>query len=267
MSEVFAADFMRTAAFGGAAAALALGILGVYIVLRRVVFVGLALANVATLGAAIAVTLGWRYEVTIVGAAIAAAVALALSATPRRVPAESLVGWGYAAAAGATVLILARSAPDTIQVMGLVFGTVLAVRWSEAWMLAAIALAVLAVHLVLGKRLTLVVFDSETAQAAGVRTTWWTVFLYLLVGVATAAGLRATGTLLAFSLLTLPAMAALLVTRSLVATFALSAAVAVASVLAGLAMSFQWDLPTGPLTVVLLAAVVAVAQLVERVRR
>jgi ABC-type Mn2+/Zn2+ transport system permease subunit len=266
MSEMFAAEFMRTAAVGGCAAAFALGILGVYIVLRRVVFVGLALANVATLGAAIAVTLGWSYEVTIVGAAVAAAVALALSATPRRVPAESLVGWGYAAAAGATVLILARSAPDTLQVMGLVFGTVLAVRWSEAGTLAAIALAVLAVHLVLGKRLTLVVFDSETARAAGVRTTWWTVFLYLLVGVATAAALRATGTLLAFSLLTLPAMAALLVTRSLLATFVLSAAISVAAVLVGLVMSFQWDLPTGPLTVVLLAAVVAVAQLVERAR-
>jgi ABC-type Mn2+/Zn2+ transport system permease subunit len=267
VAEMFAADFMRTAALGGAAAALALGVLGVYVVLRRVVFVGLALANVATLGAAIAVTLAWSYEVTIVAAATLAAVALALLATPRRVPAESLVGWGYAASAGATVLILARSAPDTMQVMGLVFGTVLAVRPGEAWTLGGLALLVIAVHLVLGKRLTLVVFDPDTARAAGVRTTGWTVFLYLLVGVATAAGLRATGTLLAFSLLTLPAMAALLVTRSLLATFALSAAIAVTALLVGLTLSFQWDLPTGPLTVVLLAGVVAAAQLVARLRR
>jgi len=264
---MFAEEFMRTAALGGAAAALALGILGVYVVLRRVVFVGLGLANVATLGAAMAVTLGWSYEVTIVGTAVAGAVALALSATPRRVPAESLVGWGYAVSAGATVLLLARSAPDTIQVMGLVFGTVLAVRPSEAWTLAGLALFVIAVHLVLGKRLTLVVFDSDTARAAGVRTTGWTVFLYMLVGVVTAVGLRATGTLLAFSLLTLPAMAALLVTRSLLATFVLSAGIAVSAVLVGLTLSFQWDLPTGPLTVVLLAAIVALAQLVERLRR
>jgi ABC-type Mn2+/Zn2+ transport system permease subunit len=267
MSEIFAEEFMRMAAIGGVAAALALGLLGVYVVLRRVVFVGLAVANVATLGAALAVALHWGSQITVLGAALFAALALALTATPRRVPAESLVGWGYAAAAGLTVLILARSAPETMQLMGLVFGTVLAVRASEAWILVCIAVAVVAVHVVFGKRLVLVVFDPDTARAAGVRTTAWTVMLYLMVGIATAAGLRATGTLLAFSLMTLPAMAALLITRSLVGTFIVASVVSVVGVFTGLVLSFQWDLPTGPLTVALLAGVVAIAQLVDRLRR
>jgi zinc transport system permease protein len=264
---MFELDFMRLAALGGAAAALALSVLGVYIVLRRVVFVGLAVANVATLGAAVALTVGLPPEIVVIGAAVAAAVSLALTATPRRVPAESLVGWGYAAAAALTVLILARSAVSTLQVMGLVFGMVLAVTRGEAWMLVVLAAVIVAIHVMVGQRLVLVLFDTDAARAAGVRTGAWTMFLYLLVGVAVSAGLRTTGTLLSFAFLTLPAMAALLLTQSLSAAFALSAAIGVTAMLGGLVMSFRWDLPTGPVTVALLAGVVGVAQIVDHFRR
>jgi ABC-type Mn2+/Zn2+ transport system permease subunit len=266
MHEIFEAQFMRLAAIGGSAAALALGVLGVYVVLRRVVFVGLALANIATLGAALAVVIGVAPELSALAAALAGAAGLALAAVPRRVPAESLVGWGYAAAAAVTVLVLARSAPGTTEIMSLVFGTVLTVSPGMVGVLVALAVGVLAVHALFGKRFLLVVFDEDTARAAGVRTTLWTLALYLVVGLATAAALRATGTLLAFALVTLPAMGALLVTRGLTACFVVSAAIAVAVVPAGLVLSYVWDLPTGPLTVGLLAACVAAAHVIGRWR-
>jgi zinc transport system permease protein len=263
---MFELSFMRMAALGGSAAAVALSVLGVYIVLRRVVFVGLAVANAATLGAAVALTAGLPPEVVVIGAAVAAALSLALRATPRRVPAESLVGWGYATAAALTVLVLARSAVDTLQVMGLVFGMVLAVTRVEALMLVAIAAAIVAIHIMIGQRLILVLFDTDAARAAGVRTGAWTMFLYLLVGIAVSTGLRTTGTLLSFAFLTLPAMAALLLTQSLAAAFALSAGIGVTAMLSGLVMSFRWDLPTGPVTVALLAGAVGIAQIVSRFR-
>lgn len=267
MREMFELEFMRMAALGGTAAALALSLLGVYIVLRRVVFVGLAIANVATLGVAVALTAGLPPQIVVLLAAVAAALSLALTATPRRVPAESLVGWGYAAAAAFTVLVLARSAVDTLQVMGLVFGMVLAVTPVEAWMLVGVAAVIVAFHVMVGARLILVLFDTDAARAAGVRTGPWTMVLYLLVGIAVSAGLRTTGTLLSFAFLTLPAMAALLLTQSLAAAFGLSAAIGMTAMLSGLVVSFQWDLPTGPVTVALLAGAVGIAQIVDRARR
>jgi ABC-type Mn2+/Zn2+ transport system permease subunit len=266
VADVLALEFMRLAAVTGVAAALALSVLGVYMVLKRVVFVGLTLANVATLGAALALALHWPLHLCSVAAAVAAAVALAVTAAPRRVPAEAVVGWGFAAASALTVLVLARTAADG-DAMRLLFGNVLAISRLEAALMAAVAVLVVAVHVAFAKRFVLVVFDPETARAAGIATGAWTVLLYLTVGSATATAVHETGALLAFALLTLPAMAALLATRGLTAAFLAAPAIAVAAVVAGLLLSFVWDLPTGPFTVALLAAAVPLAGLAGRLRR
>lgn len=266
MTELFSLEFMRLAAVAGVAAALSLSVMGVYVVLKRVVFVGLTLANVATLGAAAALAVGLPVEATAVAAALAGAAGLALATQPRRIPAESVVGWGFAAASSATVLVLARTTADG-DAMRLLFGNVLAITRHEAAFMVAVALAAVAVHAVFAKRLVLVVFDPETARAAGIATRLWELFLYLTVGAATAAAVHETGALLAFALLTLPAMAALLVTRGMRSAFATAASIAVAAVLGGLLLSFRLDLPTGPFTVALLSLAVPVAHLAGRMRR
>ncbi len=266
MSDIFQLEFMRLAAVAGVAAAVTLSLMGVYVVLKRVVFVGLTLANLATLGAAAALALGWPVEVVAIAAALAGAAALALLATPRAVPTESLIGWGFAAASALTVLVLARSATADAEAMRLLFGNVLAISAGEAVLMAAVAAAVVVVNALFARRFVLVVFDLEAARAAGIHTTFWTLVLYLTMGGATAAAVHETGALLAFALLVLPAMAALLVTRRLTSAFASSVAIAIACVSAGLVLSFRWDLPTGPLTVALLAAAVLVAALARRVR-
>lgn len=265
MLEIFSLEFMRLAAVAGVASALALSVLGVYVVLKRVVFVGLTLANVATLGAAAALALHLPLEFTAIAASLAAAAALAAVATPRRVPAEAIIGWGFAAASALTVLILARTAADA-DAMRLLFGNVLAISPFEAALAAVVAAVVLAVHLAFAKRFVLVVFDPQTARAAGIVTGAWTVLLYLTIGGATAAAVHETGALLAFALLVLPATAALLATRGLRAAFFAAPAIGVAAVLTGLVLSFRWDLPTGPLTVALLAAAVPLAALFGRLR-
>jgi ABC-type Mn2+/Zn2+ transport system permease subunit len=266
VTEVFSLEFMRLAAVAGVASALALSVLGVYVVLKRVVFVGLTLANVATLGAAAALALRLPIELTAILASLAAAGALAASSSSRRLPAESVIGWGFATASAATVLILSRTAGDT-DAMRLLFGNVLAISRAEAALAVGVAATVLATHLAFVKRFVLVVFDPDTARAAGISTGAWTLLLYLTVGAATAAAVHETGALLAFALLTLPAMAALLATRALRAAFLLAPAIAVACVLGGLLLSFAWDLPTGPFTVALLAAAVPAAAVLDRLRR
>ncbi len=266
MGDIFQLEFMRLAAVAGLAAALALSLMGVYVVLKRVVFVGLTLANLATLGAAAALAVGLPVEAAAIAAALAGAAALALVATPRVIPAESLIGWGFAAASALTVLVLARSATADAEAMRLLFGNVLAITTGEAVLMVAVAAAVLLLNVLFARRFVLVVFDPEAARAAGINTTLWTLVLYLTMGGATAAAVHETGALLAFALLVLPAMVALLVTRRLMSAFLSSAVIALACVAAGLVLSFSWDLPTGPLTVALLAAAVPGAALLRHLR-
>ncbi len=256
---MFEPVFMRLALVASIATGASLGILGVYLVIRRVVFLGLVLANAATVGAAAAQVFNWPSEISSIVAAVAAALGLGLVQRPRRVSAESLMGWAYAAASSVPVLMLAVvAAPDT-DTLHMLFGNLLAVSVSHAAGLVIVALVIGLAHVLFSQRFLLVTFDSEAAQVAGVNARLWSLGLNLLVGVTAAAAVNEIGALLTFALLTLPAMAALLITMSMRGTFLVAAGLGAALPCLGLAASFYFDLPAGPSSVALLSISVLAA--------
>jgi zinc transport system permease protein len=259
-------SFMRIALVASVAAGVSLGLVGVYLVIRRIVFMGLVLANAATVGAAVGQIFHFPAEAGSIVATVVAALALGAIQTPRRISSESLMGWAYAAASSATVLILARTAGADMDTLHLLYGNLLAVSPGHAAVLAGIALAVGLLQVLFARRFLLVTFDPEAASVAGVRATLWSVGLNLLIGVATAAAVHEIGALLTFSLLTLAPAASLLVTRSIHATFAVSAGLGSIVVCLGLVASFYLDLPPGPTSVALLALAVPIAAGVGRLR-
>ena len=253
---MFEPAFMRLALLASIATGASLGMIGVYLVIRRVVFLGLVLANAATVGAAVAEAFGWSPEVGSVVVAIAAALGLGLVERPRRVSAESVMGWAYAAAASLPVLILAVVGAPDADTLRMLFGNVLAVSVSHAAGLVVVALVIGLAHLLVSQRFLLVTFDAEAAQVAGVNARLWSLGLNLLVGVAAAAAVHEIGALLTFALLTLPAMTALLVTSNMQATFMTAAGLGATLSCLGLAISFYFDLPAGPTSVALLSITV-----------
>lgn len=258
---MFEPIFMRLALAASIATGVSLGVMGVYLIIRRMVFLGLVVANAATLGAALAEVVGWTPELLSLAAAVGTAVALGGIDTMKRVSAESLMGWAYAAASSATVLVLSRAAGGSADTLHLLFGNVLAVEVADVVRLAIIAGVVALVHVLFARRFLLVTFDPEAATVAGVDTHLWSLCLNLAIGVAAAAAVHAIGALSTFALLTLPAMAALLATRSVRTTFATAAALGVVLPSVGLALSFYADLPAGPTSVSLLVISAAVAAL------
>jgi len=250
---MFEPTFMRLALVASVAAGASLGIIGVYLVIRRVVFLGLVLANAATVGAAAAEAFNWSPEIASVVASVAAALGLGLVQRPRRVSTESLMGWAYAAASSASVLILATIAVPDADTLRMLFGNLLTVSVSHAVGLVVVALVIGLAHTFFSQRFLLVTFDAEAAQVAGVRARLWSLSLNLLVGIAAATAVHEIGALLTFALLTLPAMAALLVTTNIRATFTTAAALGAILPCLGLAVSFYVDLPAGPASVALLS--------------
>jgi manganese/zinc/iron transport system ATP- binding protein len=251
--------FMRLALLASFATGVSLGLIGVYLVIRRVVFLGLVLANAAMVGAAAAEAFDWIPEIASGVAAVAAALGLGLVSNPRRVSAESLIGWAYALAASMPVLILAAAGAPDADALHLLFGSVLVVSASHAVGLSLVALVIGLAHIVFSQRFLLVSFDAEAAQVSGVDARLWSLGLNLLVGVAVAAAVHEIGALLTFALLTLPAMAALLLTTSMRATFMTAAGLGATLPCLGLAVSFYFDLPAGPVSVALLATSVLAA--------
>ena len=250
---MFEPIFMRLALAASIATGVSLGVMGVYLVIRRVVFLGLVVANAATLGAALAQAVGWTPELTSLAAGVGTAAALGGVETSSRVSAESLMGWAYAAASSATVLVLSWSAGGSTDTLHLLFGNVLAVQVTDVVGLIVIAGVIGLVQLLFARRFLLVTFDPEAARVAGVNTHLWSLALNLSIGVAAAAAVHSIGALSTFALLTLPAMAALLVTRSVRATFITAAALSIVLPTIALALSYYLDLPAGPASVALLA--------------
>jgi ABC-type Mn2+/Zn2+ transport system permease subunit len=143
----------------------------------------------------------------------------------------------------------------------LLFGNILAAQPTSVVALTIIALLVVSMQLLFGRRFLLVTFDPEAATVAGVNTRQWAFLLNLATGVAAAAAVQAIGALSTFALLTLPAMAALLATQSVRATFAAAAILSIVLPTLALAASFYLDLPAGPASVALLAIGVPLAAL------
>jgi ABC-type Mn2+/Zn2+ transport system permease subunit len=263
---MFEQTFMRLAFLAVLATGLSLGLMGVYLVIRRVIFLGLVLASAATVGVAVAEMLDWSPEICAMVATVTVALGLGALQSLRSVSAESVMGWAYAAASAATVLILAGTAGADMDALHLLYGSLLAVSPGHAAGLLALAFLVGTAQLLFGRRFLLVTFDPEGARVAGVNTPLWSLFLNLLIGITVAAAVHEIGVLLTFSLLTLAPTASLLATRSIRAAFVASMATGVALACLGLVVSFYLDLPPSPAAVALLALGVPVAAVIGRWR-
>jgi zinc transport system permease protein len=252
------------------------GLLGVYVVLRRTVFVSAALTQLSTLGLVAALVAEEALGVEVERAGVQLAVATAFSVAgalalgwlvPRRIPAEASVGIAWAGASALGVLGAARLVHAAHDLGGMVFGNAVAVSSAELRFVAAVAAACAALHVALSRRLVFVSFDRETAEAMGVRARAWEALVFLALGLAIPASARVLGALPVFALLTVPASAALLGGLGLGACFAASAAIGGGAAAGGYLVSWVAQLPTGATMVVVVAATVPLAAALRRAAR
>jgi ABC-type Mn2+/Zn2+ transport system permease subunit len=231
-------------------AAAACALVGVHVVARRMVVVGVALPQAAALGIALSFHL---HDVPVLGnhdaAALAAeglAVALLVLARGTRLGQDAAAAILFVAAAALSVLVVRGIPRGMEEVRHLVEGNMLAVHEPELLRLALALVPVLLLHLLGGRRLLLVTFDREAAATLGVRTALWETLFAASLAVAVAAGVHATGTLFVFGFLVLPPATGLLLGRTAAAVFGIAAGTAVAAAAAGFAASYELDAPTGP---------------------
>jgi zinc transport system permease protein len=252
-----------------------LGFLGVYVVLRRTVFVSAALTQISTVGLVVGLFLEERFHIEAehahhqLGMAMGFAVAGALllgALRPRRLPAEATVGAAWVIASAAVVLGISRLVHASHDLGGMVFGNAVAVPDDELWMIGAVALLCAGLHLAFAKEITFASFDPETATALGLKVRRWDAVLSLTVGLAIPASARALGALPVFALLTLPASAALLLGLRLRTAFAVATGLGVVAAAGGYLASWFGETPTGA-TMVLVAALALLPGALRQVRR
>ena len=267
-------DIWRVPLLASLVAGAVCGFLGVYVVLRRAVFVSAALTQLSTLGVIAALLLEESIGVQAEHAAVqlafslvfsvAGALALGMAFHGRRLPGETGVGMTYVLAGALVVLGANRLVHAAHDLNAMVFGNAVAVPLTDLLVLAAVALACAVVHAVFAKELVFVSFDAETAAALGFRTGWWNALLFLTLGLAIPVAARALGALPVFAFLTIPAATALLLARRLRGAFLLATVIGSAAAAGGYLVSWFLQLPTGPTMVVLAGLLAAPAALLSR---
>lgn len=220
------------------------GYLGVYVVLKRIVFVGAALAQMSAAGVALALLVGWNPLLSAMLFALAGSAFFAQPYGERRISRESMIGAVFLTFSALTVLLASKGAHGMEEVQHLLAGDILAVAPEEVTRIWALGLAVLVVFVLLRKEFLLIAFDAETAQALGYRTRLWEFVFYLLLGGFIGVVIHLVGLVLIFGYLVLPALGALMLARRITQVVGIAVANALIATVAGLLVSILFDLPT-----------------------
>lgn len=253
--------------------AVALGWFGLHVLQRGVIFVDLALAQVAALGATYAVFLGHEpdepisYALGLLFTALGA-VAFALARHFEEwVAPEALIGIAYVvfAAAGAVLMDFAADPHGAEKLQHLMVGNVVWVRPVEIGIIAGVAAAVGAAHFAAREGLLQVSFDPEAAAAEGRRVWLWDLCFYLTFGLVITTLVHVAGVLLIFSYLIIPAVVGRLFASSVLGRLGIAWAVAVPVSIVGIAGSYSHA--AGPIIVMLLGGVLIVCLALVAVRR
>ncbi len=264
----------REALYGALVIGITCAVLGAWVVLRRIVFVGAALAQLSSAGIALALwlsgfaSLAWLGEhptglsllVTLAGAMF-----FGLGGGRRLVSSEASIGVTYAIAAAAGILLIAKAVHGEAHDIFLQ-GNILGITRRDTLVLLAISVPVLLVHAIFFKEFLFVSFDRETAATLGYRVTGWNLFLYFTLGLVITGAMQFAGVLLVFNFLVLPAVTGLLLSRTMRGTIGWAVTAAVSAVLAGFSISVPFDLPSAPAIIAVQGLLLLTAWLIRRRR-
>jgi ABC-type Mn2+/Zn2+ transport system permease subunit len=266
MLSVFHDSFLRVALAGGLVVGAVCAYIGVHVVLRRIVFVGAALAQVSSAGVGLALCLGWNPSIVSLLFTLGGVAAFSVKTKDRGTTQESLIGVGYAVASALAVLFMAKSAQGEGHMLDVLSGNILAITPAQVWLMAGVGAAVVCALILLRKQLLFSMFDAETARAAGFRAGLWDLFFFLALGVVISLAIRLAGTLLVFAFLVLPAVTGLLLSRRLNAIYAIAIGSAWVAAIGGLYASVKMDLPSGPAIVACSSVLLGAAWIASRFR-
>ncbi len=251
------------AVIGGLLIACACSALGVFVILKRVVFIGLALSEVAACGIAAAMLFNASPFLGATSLTLATVLILAYPFEGWRVPRDTILGVVFVLAAGLSILLVAKSGFGLSEVKALLYGDLILTSRKDLVLLVAVLAPVLA-YFFLFMRPTLYTFlDREGAKVLGVRVVLWELLYFLALGLTVSAASKVAGALLVFCYLVVAPSSALALARRLWLVFVLSGLSAALSTLIGLHWAFSHDLPANQTIAVVSCVLFGLALLVS----
>ncbi len=264
--EMLRPDFLlHNALVGSILVGLVCPLVGVYFVLRRMIFLGVALPQLSAAGVAFAFLLksmagvhqhgesGERVLAMIgsLGFAFVGLIVLAALERQGRETLEARIGIAYAFAASASILFVAADPYGEAEMTHLLKGDIVTTTATSLRLLAGVLGAVAVALLALRKEFLLVSFDRDMAVVLGKRAALWDTVLYLLIGTTISFGVMTAGPLVTFGFLVAPPLTARFITRHMLTFSVVAAAFGAVTAFVGFYVAYRFDLPLGPTDVAL----------------
>lgn len=228
--------------------------LGVHVVERGVIFVDLSLAQIAALGATIALLLPISggdphapavYWISLLFTFIGAAVFSMVRSRRARIPQEAIIGISYAVASAAAILAMSKSTSQAEHLKDMLVGNILAVSWPEVYKTAALYGAIGVFHYVFRRPFLDISMDHDRAEASGRNVRFWDFLFYASFGFVVTSSVSIAGVLLVFCYLIVPSVAAMLYAETIGRRLAIGWTMGTVVSALGVYLSLVLDLPTG----------------------
>jgi len=261
LTEPFALEFMQRALAASLIVGVVCSVLGCFVVLRSMAFLGDALAHAILPGVAIAYLLGTNLVAGALVAALVVAFGIGFFSRGGALREDTAIGIMFAAALSLGVLLISTVRTYATDLTHILFGNVLGVTGADLWLTGGLAALVLGVLFVLYKEFVLAAFDPVLAHTLGRRPELMRALMLVLLALAIVVSLQTVGVGLVAAMLVTPAATASLLTRRLPAMMAVAALVGVVSSVTGLYVSYYLDVASGA-AIVLTATVIFVATFV-----
>jgi zinc/manganese transport system permease protein len=251
--------------------------LGVHVVERGVIFVDLSLAQIAALGATIALLLPFSngdphapfvYWISLAFTFMGAFIFSTIRSKRGRIPQEAIIGICYAVASAAAILAMSKATSESEHLKDMLVGNILAVSWAEVAKTAVLYGVIGAFHFVFRHKFLAISMNHEKAEASGLNVKFWDFLFYASFGFVVTSSVSIAGVLLVFSYLIVPSVAAMLYADSIGKRLAIGWTMGTVVSALGVFLSLKVDLPTGATIVctfgLVLIIMAAVRPLIQR---
>ena len=226
--------------------------LGLHVVERGVIFVDLSLAQIASLGAAIAVWQGYDphtdaqiYWMSLGFTMIGALIFAMVKGHEARIPQEAIIGISYAVASAAVILAMSQATGEAEHLRDMLVGNILSVQWPEVWRTAAIYVVIAVFHFVFRKHFLEISVDAQGAAARGIPVRLMDFLFYASFGIVVTRSVAIAGVLLVFCYLIVPSVGGMLFSSRIGPRLAIGWVMGTVVSMLGMYVSVLFDLPTG----------------------
>lgn len=266
MIEALQFEFMRNALYAGLLASIACGIVGVYVVVKRIVFISGGISHISFGGIGLGYLVGVDPVLGAMVFSVASALSIGVITQKTKLSEDTVIGILWAMGMALGILFIGLAPGYAPNLMGYLFGSILTVRFSDIMlMIILIGVIVLAV-LTLYKELLALSFDEEYSTIVGIPVKELQLLLLCLIALTIVILIRVVGIILVIALLTIPAALAKQFTYNLKKMMLLAILFGVLLTFGGLWLSYELDLPSGATIVLLGGAILSISLVISKLR-